>query len=118
GARAFWVGFHDHPDHRLAALNAVVLGFLAVGQARQLLAEVDQVAVKLFPTAEEFEVRDELFECHFPTATPSCCSRRSQTSASSSSRRASCLTRSMISPANAWMSMRRALSKAMPRLRR
>ena len=58
------VRFHHQPHQRLAAVDAVALGLLRIGQAGELLAEIDQLAVALLPIAEQFEVRDELFESH------------------------------------------------------
>ena len=45
---------HD-PDHRLAAVQAVLVGLQRVRKRRQLAAEVDQVLVALGPVAEEGE---------------------------------------------------------------
>src|SRR2546422_2732879 len=51
-------------SHRLAAVDAVLLAPVRVGQAGQLLAEVDEVGVALFPIAQQLEVRDEFLNRH------------------------------------------------------
>ena len=102
GARSGRVGLHLHPDHGLAAVDAVRFGFFGFGQSGELLPQIDEIGVTLFPIGKPLEVGDDFVERHDACwARPLVCSSRSQSNRSSSSRNASCLTRSMISPAKA-----------------
>ena len=74
--RAFGLFFRNQPYIALAAVNFIGLDFLAFIQRRQLLAQVDQKTIAIFPIVEHRERFDQFLRgfslCHFAYHKPSC----------------------------------------------
>ena len=47
-----------------AALNFVPVSTLLVGQGLECAAQFDEIAVAILPLIEEFEIRQNVIECH------------------------------------------------------
>lgn len=53
---------HFQPNHRLAAMYAVVLNHLRLIEWRQFFAQLDEVGKTLLPVAEKLEVLDKIID--------------------------------------------------------